>query len=67
VHLSTQTVLYHRLVGIAEKCEVHYKLKRDDHVANRQSKIHVSSDNDRGHKKIHIVSGGNHNPNEEDN
>jgi hypothetical protein len=39
-----------RLVTIAEKCEVRYKLKRDDPVADRQPKMHMSTDNDRPQK-----------------
>ena len=39
-----------RLVSIAEKCEVRYKLKRDDPVADRQPKMHMSPDNDRPQK-----------------
>jgi hypothetical protein len=39
-----------RLVGIAEKCEVRYKLKQDDPVADRQPKIYVSNGNDRAQK-----------------
>jgi hypothetical protein len=43
-----------RLVSIAEKCEVRYKLKRDDPVADRQPKMHMSPDNDRP-QKTHAV------------
>jgi hypothetical protein len=39
-----------RLVRIAEKCEVCYKLKQDDPVAAKHDKIHVSNVGDQVEK-----------------
>jgi hypothetical protein len=54
-----------RLVTIAEKCEVRYKLKRDDPVADRQPKMHMSTDNDRT-QKMRAVFSENRGDNEDD-
>jgi hypothetical protein len=48
--LERSDCTFSRLVSIAEKCEVRYKLKRDDPVADRQPKMHMSPDNDRSQK-----------------
>jgi hypothetical protein len=54
-----------RLVSIAEKCEVHYKLKRDDPIADWQPKMHMSTDVDQA-QKTRMVYTENHGANEYD-